>query len=254
MNDPVSEAQGPHALLPILAEKGRPSAEKSKIEMTTGTSSQGQLGEDFHLEIIEAHEAGFEIEQYIRCRNAGVTHAEALEVHRAEVLPSFYLDARSEDFAHSDALIFAEARFREGDFDGFHKCFAYGIPHDDLMYLAARVSNFDSVCIDLTEGGVTVSEHVEAYELGFDSVDYGEARDNGVTHEEMVDLASIGGWTEWYLDARMHGWNHLEAAQGSRKARKSCDRGGEYICPEDPSGAPGRNPLLKQLFSQYPDD
>jgi hypothetical protein len=66
--------------------------------MTTGSSSHGQLGEDFHLEMIEAYEAGFDIEQYIRCRNAGVTHAEALEVHHTEVLPSFYLDARSEDF------------------------------------------------------------------------------------------------------------------------------------------------------------
>lgn len=230
-------AQGPTTYPPIPTFQDRSSVERSENVVTTGTGTDGQLGEGFHLEIVEAHDAGFDIEEYMRLRDGTISHAEALETLDKNVYSRRYLMLRKADFSHCDAVILGQAAFDEEELESFRQCIAHGITHDQLVYLAERAPSFSATCIDLMTG-VQFSELVEAWDLGFSLWDYGWARDSGVTHEEMVDLGQIGGWAEWYIRARLHGWGHIVAAECSVGAGELWNRDEGVSFPEFLPGPP----------------
>jgi len=139
--------------------------------------------------MLEAHDAGMDVNDYLAWLGEGISHVEALKLHAAQARPSELTSA-------------VEA----------------GIDHD--VAVALLMHGYD--CLDVnwplaSAAGITCEEMCEALASNrLDSIYYAWCRiDGGATHAEIMEMAEAGGYDNAYSDFRSAGASHTEAMEQS---------------------------------------
>jgi hypothetical protein len=163
-------------------------------QTTTLVSAAGATGCDltdpeFMTMVLDAIDLGLDIEEYLVCRAAGVSHAELLDAQYSGIGLVAYTAARAAGASVDE--ISQIGRLDGAMLYNYANCRALGLLHgeavDALRRHTAKRDYFAG-----RAAGATHHETMAADRLGLPTSAYAAARAEGLTHEELVGAFLAG--------------------------------------------------------------